>query len=518
MQFYSGCGTPPGGSPTTGGLTFSIAPPYLPVSFCMSAGQPTAPANDTGVVITATPTSGSAASVNPTFRIGVPEITVTPDTFTIPAESSVNVDIALSPPSSTNVFNLPVKVFITGPGSTLTSTGPILADLPPGVSSADCGPGTSGETIPAGGGSVTCTVSSGGTLNSAGNLVVFVTFGPGGGGTVPLGACASSRGVVARCGAQTQRISTVRPQRQDSASSGGASATFGISSDGVQFSPLLPKAGDTVSIRARVENRGDQDAEGVPVSLLINNQTAATLSVGVPAGGSRLVEFQWEAAYDPRLSIAIAVGAPGDSPETVAVRNLFVEPDLAGTLNQGRASLEVSNGNCVGFRFILGSQTFCGGSSDIELSPVITADGQLRVEVLSLNGGIVDLGPRPITGTLEVPESGYAAKGWLEPGRLYAVESQGKYGLLYVVRIQSDIDPRLARLTRGKNPALESLDDLLTDQLNDLLDQARVTVVLEWSYLENGSRRFSYGFSGVERGPRPGVYRQPRTPAGAARQ
>ncbi|MBF8305868.1 MAG: hypothetical protein HW398_1056, partial [Acidobacteria bacterium] len=66
--------------------------------------------------------------------------------------------------------------------------------------------------------------------------------------------------------------------------------------------------------------------------------------------------------------------------------------------------------------------------------------------------------------------------------------------------------------------ALESLDDLLTDRLNDLLDQARVTVVLEWSYLENGSRRFSYGFSGVERGPRPGLYRQPRVPAGPEKQ
>ena len=61
----------------------------------------------------------------------------------------------------------------------------------------------------------------------------------------------------------------------------------------------------------------------------------------------------------------------------------------------GRASLEVANGNRAGFRFLLGSQTFCRGSSDIELSPAITADGQLQAQVLSLNVEIVDLGPRP---------------------------------------------------------------------------------------------------------------------------
>ncbi len=130
----------------------------------------------------------------------------------------------------------------------------------------------------------------------------------------------------------------------------------------------------------------------------------------------------------------------------------------------------------------------------------------------------MDLGPQPITGQLTVPESGYAPKGWLEPGRLYAVESQGKYGLLYVSRIQSDIDPRLARLTGWQTTQVASLDDMLSDRLNDLLDHARITVVVEWAYLENGSRRFSYGFSGVERTPRPGVIRQPRVPATPEKQ
>jgi hypothetical protein len=140
------------------------------------------------------------------------------------------------------------------------------------------------------------------------------------------------------------------------------------------------------------------------------------------------------------------------------------------------------------------------------------------VQAFSLNGGIVDLGPQPITGQLTVPESGYAPRGLLEAGRLYAVESQGKFGLLYVSRIQSDIDPRLARLTRGQSLRLESLGDMLGDRLDDLLDRSRITVIVEWAYLENGSRRFSYGFAGPEQGPRPGVIRQPRVPAAAQKQ
>ena len=274
-----------------------------------------------------------------------------------------------------------------------------------------------------------------------------------------------------------------------------------------------------MTIRARLENRAEEDVEGVAVALMVNKTAVATLAVSVPAGGSQVNEFQWEAAYDPRLSVELSIdpegrlAQQGESPRAVAVRNLLVEPAAMPALRQGRSSLEVTNGNCAGFRFLLETQTFCGGSSDIELSPTITADGQLRVQVLSLNGGIVDLGPRPVTGTLLVPEAGTAVRGWLEAGHLYAAESQGKYSLLYVARIQSEIDPRLARLTRGKQPAMQSLDDLLSDRLDDLLDQSRITVELEWTYLENGSRRFTDGFTGAGRTQRPGLFRQPRIPA-----
>ena len=367
---------------------------------------------------------------------------------------------------------------------------------------------------------MTCTVTNSdfmSSFDSKGNLIVFVTFGPGGGGSVPLGACGAARGVRANCGAQRQRVSSgYGTQGVGGAEADGKSGLV-IAPGSVQFTPLVPKPGDRVSIQARVENRTSADAEGVKVGLVFNGMPAATLTVSVPAGGTQPVEFVWEAEYYQRLQFEISLQGGEGTAQTVPVRNLFVEPELAGTFNQGRSELAIVNGECGGFRFVLGTQTFCGGSSDLELSPVITGDGQLVVQAFSLNGGIIDLGPQPITGQLTVPEAGYAVKGWLEPGRLYAVESQGKYGLLYVSRIQSDIDPRLARLTRGTTE-VESLDGLLSDRLDDLLDRSRITVVVEWSYLENGSRRFSYGFSGIERGSRPGVIRQPRVPAAPQRQ
>ena len=132
------------------------------------------------------------------------------------------------------------------------------------------------------------------------------------------------------------------------------------------------------------------------------------------------------------------------------------------------------------------------------------------------------MGPQSITGAVEVPEAGYQATALLEGGHLYAIQSQGKYALLYVARVYSDVDPRLARLARGSGgqPALENLGDLAPDQLNTLLDQARITVDAQWAYQENGSRRFQYGFTGGSgRIPAPTVFRQPRVPeAGAAQQ
>ena len=528
MKFYPGCGTPQGGVYSGGVLTFT-ASPNVPVSFCMAAGTPTQPASDSTVLITGTPVGGSPASITPAFQIGVPGLTVTPSTFTLPAAatapSSQVLNIALAASSPTNVFSLPVTVFITGPNSFVTGQGPFLDPLPASIGSADCGPATSGKTISPGG-STTCTVTNSSTstsFNSSGNLVVFVTFGPGGGGSVPLGA-----------GGEVRRNQVSRTRTQGRADSDGeavanaaaASAATGlvISPESIQVSPLLPKEGDTVSIRARLENRGAEDAEAVAVALVVNKATVASQAVSVPAGGSQVIEFQWEAAYDSRLSAELSIdpegrfAQAGESPKPVGVRNLFVEPAGMAAVRQGRSSLEVTNGNCAGFRFVQETQSFCGGSSDIELSPTITADGQLRVQVLSLNGGIVDLGPRPVTGSLTAPETGYAARGWLEAGRLYAVESQGKYSLLYVARIQSEIDPRLARLMRGQQARLDGLDDLLSDRLDDLLDQSRITVEFEWAYLENGSRRFSYGFTGGGPARRPGLYRQPRVPAPSAKE
>ena len=145
-------------------------------------------------------------------------------------------------------------------------------------------------------------------------------------------------------------------------------------------------------------------------------------------------------SFQPRLSMAIAVDPDGRIAESgnllrfAAVRNFMVEPALSSLARQGRSLVVVPNGECAGFRFSSGTQSFCGGSSDFELNPSITGNGQLLVQAMSLNGGIIDLGPQPITGTMEAPETGYQPRASLENGHLYAVESGGKYALMYVDR------------------------------------------------------------------------------------
>jgi hypothetical protein len=264
--------------------------------------------------------------------------------------------------------------------------------------------------------------------------------------------------------------------------------------------------------------------------LLVNRQTVAIRDVDIAANSSAVAEFEWQAAYQPRLNVSIAVDPDGEIAQEgnllriAAMRNFSVEPTLPALARQGRSLVVVTNGDCGGFRFANGTQSFCGGSSDVELNPTISAAGQLVVQALSLNGGIVDLGPGPITGALEAPQGGYPSRAVLEGGHLYAVESNGKFALMYIGRILSDVDPRLARLPGGaaaQSPQMNSgsLPNLGADPLSAMLDRAKITVEMQWSYLENGSRRFQYGFS-PSRSAQPGatVYRQPRAPSAPAQQ
>jgi len=191
-------------------------------------------------------------------------------------------------------------------------------------------------------------------------------------------------------------------------------------------------------------------------------------------------------------------------------------------LRQGRSLVMVRNGDCAGFRFLNASQSFCGGSSDFELNPTITSGGQLQVQVSSLNGGIIDLGPQSMTGVAVVPDVGYQSRTLLQSGHLYAVESNHKYALVYAGKIQSDVDPRLARLVGGvsRTPAIasDSLPNLRSDQLGALLDRSKITMDLQWAYQENGSRTFQYGFAAGGGASGSGSYRQPRNLASPAKR
>ncbi|MBI4463864.1 MAG: hypothetical protein HY647_04090, partial [Acidobacteria bacterium] len=530
MRFDPLCGQPSGFiSYLNGALTFVIQPPFTTfVSFCMSAGQLGTPSISDGLdpITIIGSTSGYLPAVTTyEFQIGVPEILVSPvTTFNIPSDGSVLANITVN---GVGGFNLPLHVHVTGPGSFISGGGPVHEPLPDGISSPDCGPeGTAPGQDVLPGNSITCeivnTTPSGSTTPI--DLEVFATFGGGASVVEPFKVCALGLAAPSGCTPAVLRgDSQVAAARLKSEESDGGSAQLNVSPSEIQFSPLMPKEGDQVRILARVENNGTSDVQDVEATLVVNKETVATATVDIAAGKSKLIEFEWEAAYDPRLSVAISVEPQGRRSgflqRVVAVPNLFVEPTLSIPPRQGRSLLVVRNGECGAFRFLNGAQSFCGGSSDIELTPTITGEGQLRVQIWTLNGGVIDLGPQPITGAVEIPEGGYQATALLEGGHLYAVNSQGKYALLYVARVYSDVDPRLARLARGSGgqPALQSLGDLLPDQLNALLDQARITVDTQWAYQEDGSRRFRYGFSGGSgRIPAPTVFRQPRVPEGGA--
>jgi len=546
MQYDSVCGNPPGfqsytGSPGVPGvLSFVISPPFsTATNFCMSAGQGVESTINSGpdsVSIQGTAVTGffpneviHIVTVTHDFQIGVPNLVVSRvSTFNIPLGGSVQAQINLNAISG---FNLPVHVHLTGSGSFISTSGPIQQPFPTGVASVDCGPepSSTGKDVSPGG-SITCTISNTSTSGfpSPVDIEVFGVFpitNPGSAVSAFFQVCLLDSGATfAGCGADIQGggAQSFSKASIDADSPVADSSGLTIASSSVQFSPFAPKEGDPVRIRAEVENGGSSEARNVEVSLVVNKQVVATVTVDVPAGGSRRVEFEWEAFYDPRLSVAIAVEPEDGSPQQiVAVRNLFVEPSFAAALHQGRSLVSVRNRECAGFRFLAGVQSFCGGSSDFELNPTITGQGQLLVQILALNGGIVDLGPQPITGVLTVPAAGYQTRALLEGGHLYAVESHGKYGLLYVARIHSDVDPRLARLEGGSGPepALGSLENLVPDQLGALLDQSLITVDFQWAYREDGSRQFQYGFAGGGRIPQPSVYRQPRVPAqGTAQQ
>jgi hypothetical protein len=453
------------------------------------------------------------------FQIGVPVLNVTAaTTFNIPLNSSVQANITLASSSAPGGFNQTLNVNLTGLGSSITRSGPSLAALPAGISSADCGPSTAGKSL-APGGALTCTITNTSTSGSSGplSLEVFGTFGPGSAGIFPFQVCdLNSTGSNSGCGAGISRGGV-----QLSRIAGSGLPTLTISPTGIQFSPLLPKDGDTVQIRARIENRGASDASNVVVALVVNKQTVATQIVNVGTGASQVAAFEWAAAYSPRLSVAVSIDPDGLITEgdnllrIAAVRNLSVEPPMSAMLRQGRSLMIVPNGGCSGFRFLNGAQSFCGGSSDFELSPTITRDGQLLVQVSSLNGGIVDLGSQSITGVLAAPDSGYQSRALLVSGHVYAVETNGKYALMYAGRIQSDVDPRLAKLVGGATArpsiASDSLPGIQGDQLANMLNNSKITVDVQWVYLENGSRTFQYGFTSGGSKAGSTVYRQPRT-------
>src|ERR1043165_1834953 len=88
LVVYGGCPDPPGFVSYNGTLTFTVNPPYDPVTFCeQGSGPPTGgatPGNDS-TTITAFTSGANPVSVDVNMRVGVPQIVVTrASTFNVP--------------------------------------------------------------------------------------------------------------------------------------------------------------------------------------------------------------------------------------------------------------------------------------------------------------------------------------------------------------------------------------------------------------------------------------------------
>jgi hypothetical protein len=390
-------------------LTLDIGPPYGPAIFCMAAalfsGIPQ-PGSEPIVVSSTSPGTRTQQS-QLALRVGIPQITVTPvSSFNIDSGQTVFANVRVD---SVSGYNLPVQLWITGPGS-FCGDGTNRDPLPVEILSVDCGPSGPGRIVSPGR-SVTCSLKN--NTTSGTNSIELLAFA------------------------------------------------------------LYPHP-DNQNCVERAFRVCTTDGSSCETTIL---------------------------GDDPPVSRIAPPAAPASAQASLA--------------SQGRQWLEARSGDCAGFRVQTGSASFCGGS-DLELTPSISPEGTIHVEALALNGGIIDLGPQPLSGAMDLPESGYGMRAAIEPGRIYAVKSATGYALFYAGGVRSEIDPRLAarRAGEGLTALGDSLDALSADGLTDtLLNRARVSIDLQWA-ASYGGRRIEYRFSAspTER-VQPGIFR--RRPASA---
>ena len=219
----------------------------------------------------------------------------------------------------------------------------------------------------------------------------------------------------------------------------------------VSYTPSLPKVGDTVQVRFRLNNAGTAEARDVPVALLVNGTVVVSDNFDVGAGKTVLGGLQWTNAQLPRTTAsgrvfaALAVDPVHNARASLASGKLapLMHFEFAGGATGGaplqaaaggrqRALIEIAESACAGFRFASGANNNCG-SSDIEISFDDAASGRFS---LRSNRGIADLGMNTAgTSTAGVQ---YTSQLIAAAGHAYAVQLEGgRVGVLTIRGIRN---------------------------------------------------------------------------------
>ncbi|ABF40347.1 hypothetical protein Acid345_1345 [Candidatus Koribacter versatilis Ellin345] len=222
-----------------------------------------------------------------------------------------------------------------------------------------------------------------------------------------------------------------------------------LSAKDVTFSPSLPKSGDTLDVRFRLNNTGAVDAKQVPLALVVNGVTVSSDTFDLKAGASSLGALHWNLGKQP---------VPANKASGNTTAQLVVDPQhtvpQASTVNKTAmlshlvlpgtgpgvvisptgssskiAHFEVSDGGCAGLRFA-GGAGGCG-SADAEITISDLAAGKY---VLSGRNGIADLG----VGRTDASNASFGSEVAIVAGHTYAVQLSGKsVGLFTVQKIRN---------------------------------------------------------------------------------
>ena len=230
--------------------------------------------------------------------------------------------------------------------------------------------------------------------------------------------------------------------------SAGSLPDLQISASSVTFSPSIPKSGDTVSVRFRVTNAGAADAQRIPIALVINGSAVASDTFDVRAGASTLAALEWSNAHPPSSQGAMNAAVVVDANHTIQQQSALAKTAplahfafLLGTAQQTaagatpaqRATLEVADGGCAGFRFASGAGSGCG-SADVEITAEQLSSGHFS---LSAQNGIADIGAA-MGGRRDLSGVQYQSEVAAVAGHTYAVQLRGgKTGILRLMAIRN---------------------------------------------------------------------------------